>query len=107
MRSQIVARFDRLTGTFDPVCLRAVKFKPRDGEGIFTNLTDLTDNLSRYVRGRSGALARARAPPSLCPENIGQIGQIAFRPAAVLWFVFDCTRSNGSQTGSQMGVVGA
>jgi len=47
--------FDRLTARFDPVCLPGVKSQPRDGKGICTDLTDLTDILWWYTRacGRS------------------------------------------------------
>jgi hypothetical protein len=102
-----MARFDRLTPQFDPICLRGVKSKSRDGRGIFTNLTDLTGFLSLYTRAQACVRARTLALPALSPENIGQIGQMAFHPFAVLWFAFDCCRSNGGQTGGQIGVSAA
>lgn len=94
---------ERLTGAFDSGCLRGVKSQSPHGEGVFADLTDLTDILSYYTRLRVVASTRPRLYAHIASENFGQIGQIAIRPLVVCGFSFDRLGANRGNTGVKSG----
>ena len=107
----IEAVFDCLTARFDPVCLPGVKSQPQDGEGICTDLTDLTDNLSWYVRacGRSPVRTLTR-----CQSYLQRIPVKSVKSNLIYPLSCDPRLTAGGQkpmftgqTGSQTEVIGS
>jgi hypothetical protein len=105
------AVFDWLTGRFASVCLPGVKSQPQDGEWICTDLTDLTDNLSWYMRacGRSPVRTLSRYQSSLQRIPVKSVKSSLIYPLSCdpRLTASGQTSMIGGQTGSQTEVIGS